>query len=63
METPGERRPQLDKINRLFVAGVIYLWMAPREPGILAAESEHPLLVPLQLDVPLSDVAERDHHP
>lgn len=51
------------KINRLAGTRVVYLWMAPGEPRDAPCQPQHPLLVPFQLDVPLSDDAERDHGP
>lgn len=49
------------EINSLAGTRVAYLWLASREPGDASCQPQHPLLVPLQLDVPLPDDAERDH--
>lgn len=50
------------KINRLpRRTRVVHLWVAPGEPGDAPRQSQHPVLVPFQLDVPLPDDAERDH--
>lgn len=50
------------KINSLPCSTrVVYLWVASGEPGDAPCQPEYSVLVPLQLDVPLPDDAERDH--
>lgn len=49
------------EINCLPGTRVAYLWLASREPGDAPCQPKYALLVPLQLDVPLPDDAERDH--
>lgn len=49
------------KINRLPGTRVTYLWMANGGPLLCLLLGGRPLFVPLQLDVPLPDDAQRDH--